>query len=103
MEPDRAVLSGRERARLRLHLVGGDHPDGEVPLDRLGQVAEHTQELVLRIARGLSGREGAGRTPAPLRAATRLLLVGIGPPPRRWTSPDLRSRQSWTARMFPRT
>ncbi len=78
MEVDGVVSRQSDRTLLRLHLVGGDHADGEVPLEQLGQIAERTQTLVLRIARGLSGREGAGRTPAPLRAATRLLLVALG-------------------------
>lgn len=73
MEP-----SSKERERLRLQLVGGDHADGEIPLARLRDLAQHTQKLVLRIGRGLSGRDGAGRTPDDLQAATQLTLVGLG-------------------------
>jgi hypothetical protein len=69
---------GNSRAHLLLRLVGGDHEDGEVPLDRLARIAEHTQALVVRLARVRRGREGTGRTPASVTAATRLVLVNIG-------------------------
>jgi hypothetical protein len=43
----------------------------------MAQIARETQELVRRIARDVSGRAGAGRTPAELSAATTLLLVSL--------------------------
>lgn len=67
------------RLHLVLRLIGGDDPAGEIPLDRMAQVADATQELVVRLARGLSGRSGAGRTPGALAADLRLNLVSIGP------------------------
>lgn len=65
------------RPRLTITLHGSDHLDGEVPLQRIAQIAGHTQDLALRIARGLSGREGAGRTPDQMAGAVQLMLVGL--------------------------
>lgn len=67
------------RQHLILHLVGGSHLDGEIPLDSFARLAQHTQTLVQRVARALSGREGPGRTPETLQAATQLMLVGLRP------------------------
>lgn len=65
------------RSRMEIRLVGGPHADGEVPLDELAGIAQRAQELVSRLARELSGRSGAGRTPDELRDLGRLLLVGL--------------------------
>lgn len=65
------------RRHLTIRLRGGDHGDGEIPLDRLAEIAERTQDLTLRMARGLSGRAKAGRTPDQLAGAVRLMLVGL--------------------------
>lgn len=70
--------SPQHRARLVLRLTGGEHADGEIPLDRLADIARRTQELLVRIGRSLTGREGVGRTPADVREATRLTLIALG-------------------------
>lgn len=65
------------RARMEVRLVGGPHPDGEVPLGALAGIAQTVQDLVSRLAREVSGRSGAGRTPDELSDMSRLLLVGL--------------------------
>lgn len=65
------------RARINIHLIGGLHADGEVPLDDLAHIGQHLQQLVRRLGRQVSDRTGAGRTPEGLRRLTGLLLVGL--------------------------
>jgi hypothetical protein len=67
-----------ERPQLHLHLVGEQQRDGEVSLNDLAKVAQSTQQLVTRMARGLAGKR-VGRPPDGLVEATRLFLVGLRP------------------------
>lgn len=67
------------RPQMRLRLSGGVERDGEIGLDELARVAEETQRLVTRLARGLTDQRGPGRTPAIIADATRLFLVGLTP------------------------
>lgn len=66
-----------ERARLTLRLHGGASEAGKIPLDDIARIAQDTQELIRRLARGISGRGGPGRTPKDLERLTDLLLVGL--------------------------
>ncbi len=65
------------RNRLEVRLFGGGHLGGEIPLDELAAIASRTQTLVTRLARSLTDRAGAGRTPAQMEDLNRLLLVGL--------------------------
>ncbi len=51
--------------------------DGAIPLTELAKIAQHVQEAVDRIARGLSGKDGPGRPPEELRRLSKLEAVGI--------------------------
>ncbi len=51
--------------------------DGAIPLTELAKIAQHVQEAVDRIARGLSGKDGSGRPPDELRKLSKLEAVGI--------------------------
>lgn len=67
------------RWQFSVRLIGGDAGDGEIPVDRLVEIARLTQELVRGLARERSGRAGPGASPRQLRNATTLLLVGLHP------------------------
>jgi hypothetical protein len=64
------------RPELHLRLVGGPQRDGELSLEELARVAQSTQQLVTRLARGLAGNR-TGRPSNDLVDATRLFLVGL--------------------------
>jgi len=51
--------------------------DGAIPLTELAKIAQHVQEAVDKIARGLSGKDGSGRPPDELRRLSKLEAVGI--------------------------
>lgn len=72
------MVQHASRPQLHLRFVGGEQRDGEVSLEDLAKVAQGTQQLVTRLARGLAGKR-AGRPPTDLVAATRLFLVGLRP------------------------
>lgn len=67
------------RPQMRLRLSGGAERDGEIGLDELARVAEETQRLVIRLARGLTDQRGPGRPRGVIVEATRLFLVGLEP------------------------
>jgi hypothetical protein len=66
------------RPTLRLHLSGKNVRDGEMPLADLAKVAEQTQRVVTRIARGLIDDRSPGPIPGNVADATTLFLVGLG-------------------------
>jgi len=51
--------------------------DGAIPLAELAKIAQHVQDAVDRLARGLSGKDGPGRPPEELRRLSKLEAVGI--------------------------
>lgn len=67
----------KNRTSLELKLTGASFPDGEIPLHRLALIADRTQAVVLRLARSLTDRARAGRTPQFIEDATELRLRGI--------------------------
>jgi hypothetical protein len=67
----------RDRPLLSLRLIGGGQDDGEIRLDDLTRIAEATQTVVRRIARGMVGQRRPGRAPEPVTQATALSLVGL--------------------------
>lgn len=66
------------RPTLRLHLHGDRVRDGEMPLTDLAKVAEQTQRVVMRIARGLIDDRFPGPVPQNVADATTLFLTGLG-------------------------
>lgn len=65
------------RAMLHIRLSGQDDRAGEIPLAELARVAEETQRVVTRIARGMIDDRGPGRLPRNASEATTLFLVGL--------------------------
>ena len=66
------------RPTLRLRLSGRNVRDGEMPLADLAKVADQTQRVVTRIARGLIDDRSPGPTPGNVADATTLFLIGLG-------------------------
>jgi len=66
-----------ERPVIRMRLRGASARDGEIPLTDLGRLAEETQALIRRLARGLVGQRGPGRAPFQIERSTSLTLVGL--------------------------
>jgi hypothetical protein len=66
------------RPTLRLHLSGKNVRDGEMPLADLAKVADQTQRVVTRIARGLIDYRSPGPVPGDVADATTLFLFGLG-------------------------
>lgn len=62
---------------LHLRLSGQDDRAGEIPLSELARVAEETQRVVTRIARGMIDDRGPGRLRQNVSDATTLFLVGL--------------------------
>ena len=65
------------RPMLHLRLSGADERDGEVPLADLARVAEGTQCVVTRIARGMIDDRGPGRLRQNVANVTTLFLIGL--------------------------
>lgn len=70
-------MAKQARPTLNLRLSSLNERDGEVPLSELARVAEQTQRVVTRLARGLVEDRGLGRASQSLIDATRLSLVGL--------------------------
>jgi hypothetical protein len=68
-----------ERSMIRLRLLGGAYPDGEIPLANLALIADCAQRLATRLVRAEEGRGGPGRSPNRLAEGVRLMFVGIEP------------------------
>jgi hypothetical protein len=60
-----------------MRIRGASARDGEIPLTDLGRLAEETQALVRRLARGLVGQRGPGRASFQIEKSTALTLVGL--------------------------
>ena len=71
------IAANEPRARIVVRLREGR--EGAIPLSELGGLAEHLQDAVRRLARGIAGRSGRGRSPAYLDRLTELDAVSIGP------------------------
>lgn len=65
------------RPMLHLRLSDQDERQGEIPLADLAKVAEETQRVVTRIARGMIDERGPGRLRRSVSDATTLFLVGL--------------------------
>jgi hypothetical protein len=70
-------MAQRRRPTLHLRLTSRDERDGEIPLTELAKVAEQTQRVVTRIARGMIDDRGPGRLRQNVAAATTLSLIGL--------------------------
>jgi hypothetical protein len=70
-------MAGKDRTLLRIALDGHDARPGEIPLGELAKIAERTQRVVRRLARGLLDRSSAGRLPKAVEQSTELFLVGL--------------------------
>ena len=70
-------MAGTWRAMLHLRLSGQDDRAGEIPLAELARVADETQRVVTRIARGMIDDRGPGRLRRNVSEATTLFLVGL--------------------------
>jgi hypothetical protein len=70
-------MTTSDRSTIRLRLLGGQYPAGEIPLSDLGAVAECGQRLASRLARAEESRGGPGRSPDRLAEAIRLMFTGI--------------------------
>src|SRR5215217_6519323 len=70
-------MTSRQRPLLRLRLGDNKHPDGEIPLQDLAQIARETQQTVRRLGRALVARPGPGRATSAIEQATELSLVGL--------------------------
>lgn len=70
-------VHGYERPVIRMRLRGASARDGEIPLTDLGRLADETQALVRRLARGLVGQRGPGRASFQIERSTALTLVGL--------------------------
>jgi hypothetical protein len=66
------------RPTLHLRLSGQNGHDGEIPLTDLAKVADQTQRVVTRIARGMIDDRNPGPIPKNVFDATTLFLVGLG-------------------------
>jgi hypothetical protein len=64
---------------IRLRLLGGAYPDGEIALAALALIADRAQQLATRLARAEEDRGGPGRSPSRLAEGVRLMFVGIEP------------------------
>jgi hypothetical protein len=65
------------RPTLRLRLSGTQGRDGEIPLADLAKVAEQTQLVITRLARGLIDGPALGRLRKSVVEATTMSLVGV--------------------------
>lgn len=70
-------MTTSERSTVWLRLVGGQYPDGEIPLGELGALANSGQRLAARLARAEEGRSGPGRSPDRLFDGVKLMFIGI--------------------------
>lgn len=75
--PEVEAMAATWRAMLHIRLSGQDDRAGEIPLAELARVAEETQRVVTRIARGMIDDRGPGRLPRNASEATTLFLVGL--------------------------
>lgn len=66
-----------ERPKLRLRLSDADNREGEIPLADLAKVAEQTQLVISRLARGLIDDPVTSRLRTSVAEATKMFLVGI--------------------------
>jgi hypothetical protein len=66
------------RPTLHLRLSGQSGHDGEISLTDLAKVADQTQRVVTRIARGMIDDRNPGPIPKNVSDATTLFLVGLG-------------------------
>jgi hypothetical protein len=65
------------RPTLHLRLSDQKGQDGEIPLSDLAKIADHTQRVVTRIARGMIDDRNPGRIPQNVVDATTLFLTGL--------------------------
>jgi hypothetical protein len=65
------------RPTLHLRLIGPNERDGEISLAELAKVAEQTQRVVTRIARGMIDDRASGRPRHNISDATTLSLIGL--------------------------
>src|SRR5580700_6513767 len=66
------------RPMLHLRLSGENVRDGEIRLADLAKVADQTQRVVTRIARGMIDDRRPGPIPQNVAGATTLFLIGLG-------------------------
>lgn len=74
----RADGQGDARPVISLHLDAAGQDEGEIRLDDLTKIAEATQTVIRRIARGMVGQSRIGRASKPVTEATTLSLIRLG-------------------------
>jgi hypothetical protein len=73
-------MAQQSRPTLHLRLTSREERDGEITLAELAKVAEQTQRVVTRIARGMIADWSGGRRPRrDLAEAVTLSLIGLRP------------------------
>jgi len=70
-------MARASRPMLHLRLSTREDRSGEIPLAELAKVAQETQRVVARIARGMIDDRGSGRLRRNVSEATTLFLVGL--------------------------
>lgn len=70
-------MGQQARPTLHLRLTSQHERDGEISLNELAKVAEQTQLVVTRIARGLIDDDSSGRPRQNVANATSLSLIGL--------------------------